>query len=178
MADLLPNTIRILRGALWPSLPWAALFFAAGAAYLLAKKRRVQPLQLAALCLYAAMLLYGTVLSRVHSAADFFSPHLAAAPPYFVWHFVPASPLSQLHFASNNLLFVPFGLFARLAARKNGALHTCVLAGFAASCVIELFQLLHGLQFDFGDLTANTLGTLLGALLAALLLHAAKSRKQ
>ena len=29
MADLLPNTIRILRGALWPSLPWAALFFAA-----------------------------------------------------------------------------------------------------------------------------------------------------
>ena len=32
MADLLPNTIRILRGALWPSLPWAALFFAAGAA--------------------------------------------------------------------------------------------------------------------------------------------------
>ena len=178
MADLLPNTIRILRGALLPSLPWAALFFAAGAAYLLAKKRRVSPLQLAALCLYAAMLLYGTVLSRVHSAADFFSPHLAAAPPYFVWHFMPASPLSQLHFASNILLFVPFGLFARLAARKNGALHTCALAGFAASWVIELFQLLHGLQFDFGDLTANTLGTLLGALLAALLLHVAKRTKK
>ena len=78
----------------------------------------------------------------------------------------------------NILLFVPFGLFARLAARKNDSLHTCVLAGFAASCAIELFQLLHGLQFDFGDLTANTLGTLLGTLLAALLLHAAKSRKQ
>ena len=179
MADLLPNTIRILRGALWPSLPWAALFFAAGAAYLLAKKRRVQPLQLAALCLYAAMLLYGTVLSRVHSAADFFSPHLAAAPPYFVWHFVPASPLSQLHFASNILLFVPFGLFARLAARKNGALPaSCIAAGVAASCVIELFQLLHGLQFDFGDLAANTLGTLLGTMLAALLLRIAKRTKK
>lgn len=178
MADLLPNTIRILRGALWPSLPWAALFFAAGAVVLLLKKRRIPPLQLAALCLYAAMLLYGTVLSRVKGAADFFSPHLAQTPPYFVWHFAPASPLSQLHFASNILLFVPFGLFARLAARQNKALSVCIAAGIATSCVIELFQLLHGLQFDFGDLAANTLGTLLGALLAALVLRIANAAKR
>ncbi|MBQ4093738.1 MAG: VanZ family protein [Oscillospiraceae bacterium] len=167
MADLFPNTVRTLRGALLPSLPWAALFLLLGLLFL---RRRRRPLQVAlprlgALCLYAAMLLYGTVFSRVSSAADFFRLRLAETPPYFVWHFAPALPLSQLHFASNILLFLPFGLFACAADTGRRPLLRSTLAGAAASCCIELFQLLHGSCFDFGDLVANTAGTALGAAL-------------
>lgn len=67
-------------------------------------------------------------------------------------------------FLLNIALFAPFGAALRLAGRRTG---TVALAAFALSGLIEVAQLgIPGRYTTLGDLTANTLGGLLGALLA------------
>lgn len=70
----------------------------------------------------------------------------------------------------NILLFVPLGLFAYLVIRKRDILKSIVattLLGTFCSLMIEFAQLLTGRgMFELTDILTNTVGSLLGAVLA------------
>lgn len=87
----------------------------------------------------------------------------------------PATALSDpaaLQVMLNALLFVPLGFFVRVLGGRG--IIVAVLAGLGVSAVIELTQLtgVWGLYacayrvFDVDDLVTNTLGTVIGSLLA------------
>jgi VanZ like family len=74
--------------------------------------------------------------------------------------------LGGLDFVANIVVFVPLGVaLVREGARRQAA----GLIGFTLSFLIELlqWQVIPGRDASAGDLLSNTLGTLLGALLAA-----------
>ena len=84
-----------------------------------------------------------------------------------------------IEFSANILLFAPVGLIlVILAGARRWWL--AVLAGFVASCTIELGQLVF-LPERFAtvnDIIANTAGTFVGALLALLLLLLPRAKAQ
>ena len=78
-----------------------------------------------------------------------------------------------VEFTANIALFVPLGLLSVILVGANRVWYP-ILAGFASSCLIELGQLIF-LPSRFAtpaDVLANTLGTVLGALLALFTLAA------
>lgn len=86
------------------------------------------------------------------------------------WMFLPLGDGAD--FGWNILLFVPLGMFVR--ALLSRGLGTTVLAGFGLSLAVELTQLTGTWfvfpcpyrVFDVHDLLANTVGTLIGGLMA------------
>lgn len=69
----------------------------------------------------------------------------------------------------NVLLFVPFGLLAPLLWRRFGSLRRLALLALAFSGAIEFLQLFTFRTSDVNDLLMNTLGAVVGGLLARLL---------
>lgn len=85
-------------------------------------------------------------------------------------------PLSTLEFIANIALFLPLG--ALLAALfRPGRWWWAVLSGSAISGLVELMQLLFlpTRVSDVRDLTANTLGALIGAVVVVALRRAVRS---
>jgi glycopeptide antibiotics resistance protein len=84
----------------------------------------------------------------------------------------------QIEFLANVLMFVPLGLLVGvLFGRRFWAL--AILLGFSASACIEFaqFVLLPGRYGTVDDVIANTLGALVGALLARKFLNV-RARRQ
>ena len=82
-----------------------------------------------------------------------------------------------VEFTANIALFVPVGLFVMIMAGARGW-WLAVLVGFAASCTIELGQLIF-LPDRFAtrsDVLANTLGAAVGAVLGLALLRRTRPR--
>ena len=78
-----------------------------------------------------------------------------------------------VEFTANIVLFVPLGLLSVILVGADRVWHA-VMAGFASSCLIELGQLVF-LPSRFAtpvDVLANTLGAVVGALLALFTLAA------
>ena len=75
----------------------------------------------------------------------------------------------------NIVLFVPFGIFAYLALRNKNiikSIFVTTFVGMLCSLVIELTQLATARgMFEVTDIITNTGGSLIGALIAAFLLH-------
>ena len=84
------------------------------------------------------------------------------------WYFV-------LQMLVNIFMFIPMGAFLYLAKRKAGQ---TFIIGLSFSLVIEFFEIItkRGV-FDIDDLILNTMGTLLGFLLAKLILNPVTSKK-
>ena len=84
---------------------------------------------------------------------------------------------SLVEFIANIVLFVPVGLFVVIMAGRRGW-WLAVLAGFAASCTIELGQLifLPDRFATLADVLANTLGAAVGAVLGLVLLRSDRPR--
>lgn len=76
------------------------------------------------------------------------------------------SPFLSEGYLLNILLFVPFGLFAVLLWPGRGHAVLTVCWGFLFSLAIECSQLFNNRFTDIDDLSANTLGALVGVLLA------------
>ena len=146
-------------------------------------------LGLAAVCLYAAALLTYTLLPLPERSVEWCQLHargMNLRPFAFIDDIREAAPgrslrglltsFAVLQVAFNVVLFVPFGVILRRYFNRS-VLVTTVL-GAATSLLIELTQLT-GLWFiypcafraaDVDDLMTNTLGTILGAVLAPVLL--------
>jgi glycopeptide antibiotics resistance protein len=79
---------------------------------------------------------------------------------------------SLVEFLANIVLFVPVGLFVMIMTGVRGW-WLAVLVGFAASCTIELGQLifLPDRVATLSDVIANTLGAAVGAVLGLLVLR-------
>ena len=105
-------------------------------------------------------------------------------PPFFTlgsWELAPTLGLVGLPgsylwtwtlyiLLGNIIMFLPFGFFAALLWR-GFTWRLALATGFSITLFIECWQLLVGRAFDVNDLLLNTLGVLLGALLARLLLR-------
>ncbi|MFR2043249.1 MAG: VanZ family protein [Oscillospiraceae bacterium] len=70
----------------------------------------------------------------------------------------------------NVLLFVPLGFFLPLFWKKFSAFGYTLLFGFCTSLLIELLQIFTFRATDVNDLITNTVGTVLGYLLARVVL--------
>ncbi|MCI4658254.1 VanZ family protein [Cryobacterium zhongshanensis] len=81
---------------------------------------------------------------------------------------------SLVEFTANIALFIPVGLFIVVLAGKS-RWWLGIAAGFAASCTIELGQLifLPARFATLNDVLANTSGSVIGVLLGLLVLHLA-----
>lgn len=77
-----------------------------------------------------------------------------------------ASPFFSSGYLLNILLFVPLGLLAVLLWPGRGHAVMTVICGFLFSLAIECSQLFNNRFTDLDDITANTLGALVGVLLA------------
>lgn len=76
----------------------------------------------------------------------------------------------KVMFCLNIALFVPLGVFLPLLWRKFWAFLPTVCTGFGLSLLIELVQLFCGRATDVDDLIANTAGTIIGYVIAQILL--------
>ena len=146
-------------------------------------------LGLAAVCLYATALLTYTLLPLPERSVEWCRLHaqgMNLQPFAFIDDIRKAAPgrslrglltsFTVLQVAFNVVLFVPFGVILRRYFNRSVLVTT--LLGAGTSLLIELTQLT-GLWFiypcafrtaDVDDLMTNTLGTILGAVLAPVLL--------
>ena len=76
----------------------------------------------------------------------------------------------------NVLMFVPFGAFLPIYFGRFWKMSTTVLAGAFMSFTIEVLQLFTFRLTDIDDLIMNTLGTLLGYGIGAIIVHKQKER--
>ncbi|TFC93330.1 VanZ family protein [Cryobacterium sp. TMT3-29-2] len=82
-----------------------------------------------------------------------------------------------VEFVANIALFVPVGLFVTIMTGARGW-WLAVMVGFAASCTIELGQLIFNPDrfATVSDVIANTVGTAVGAALGLVLLRGGRAR--
>lgn len=76
----------------------------------------------------------------------------------------------------NILMFIPFGAFLPIYFGRFWKMSTTVLAGAFMSFSIEVLQLFTFRLTDIDDLIMNTLGTLLGYGIGAIIVHKQKER--
>lgn len=76
----------------------------------------------------------------------------------------------------NILMFIPFGAFLPIYFGRFWKMSTTVLAGTFMSLTIEVLQLFTFRLTDIDDLIMNTLGTLLGYGIGAIIVHKQKER--
>lgn len=76
----------------------------------------------------------------------------------------------------NILMFIPFGVFLPIYFGRFWKMSTTVLAGAFMSFTIEVLQLFTFRLTDIDDLIMNTLGTLLGYGIGAIIVHKQKER--
>lgn len=76
----------------------------------------------------------------------------------------------------NILMFIPFGAFLPIYFGRFWKMSTTVLAGVFMSFTIEVLQLFTFRLTDIDDLIMNTLGTLLGYGIGAIIVHKQKER--
>lgn len=126
---------------------------------------------------YLLLILFSGYLFAVFNLTGF--PYLGTLSPEANVNLVPFSTISEfsIHTILNVLLFVPFGFLLPILWNSFSKGIRTTLLGFAFSLLIELSQLLTFRVTDIDDLITNTLGTLIGNLIALLYLHIVKNHK-
>ena len=123
------------------------------------------------LAVYLIYTFYLTVVSRVSLGKDYIRTEWLEG--YKSFHDVYASSENYL----NILLFVPIGYLVGLVVRKYRMMYA-VLVGLFVSETIECAQLIwqRG-TFDVNDLMNNTIGAMVGGLIAVAVMSCYKGRK-
>ena len=93
-----------------------------------------------------------------------FQPHVNLEPFAYMFSDLDATLL-------NVALFVPLGLFLPLLWKSFSSFWKTGMAGFLLSLLVEILQMFTFRATDVNDLMTNTLGTLLGFLIAKGVLH-------
>ena len=135
--------------------------------------RRHRPLVYFALLAYGFVMLVVTILKRYLSIGSLWRPNevhirtleLVPFDDFFQDKWIGGIAIDTI---GNVALFVPFGILVYiLLVRQSAAVRRTVLMGCAASLSIEVAQYIFALGYtDVDDLILNTVGALLGALLA------------
>ena len=125
----------------------------------------------ALLVVYLLLTFYLTVVSRATSGIDNIRTEWLEG--YQSIHDVYANSENYL----NILLFVPIGCLVGLVARKYRLIYA-VLVGLFVSETIECAQLIwHKGTFDVDDLMNNTIGAMIGGVIAVAVMSFYKGRK-
>lgn len=103
-------------------------------------------------------------------------PDVKSFSPQFNINLIPSIPLWHLrqysvHYVLNIFMFIPFGLLLPCLWKCFSKFRFTLLAGFCFSLGIEILQLFTFRVTDIDDLITNTLGTVIGYLLAKLCIH-------
>lgn len=98
-------------------------------------------------------------------------PAIDSFSPEFTINLVPTITLRHypVHYILNIFMFIPFGLLTTSLWKCFSKFRTALATGFSFSMLIELLQLLTFRVTDIDDLITNTLGAVIGFLLARLL---------
>ncbi len=119
------------------------------------------------------LLVFAVYLCGVYSATGLpdasnfiFRPRLQLVPVLGVLKDTPQYLMDSL---LNILMMIPFGILAPLLWRKLRSVKRMAAAGFCFSLAIELMQMFSGRLTDVDDLITNTLGAVIGCLIARLL---------
>lgn len=130
------------------------------------KKKRKQPVSwipITAFCIYSAVMLAITFLSR-ESGSRTGGMDLRL---FSTWGI---NSRNNAFVIENVLLFIPYGFFCSWNFTRRKKLFWCTLLGAATSLGIETMQLLTGRgYFQIDDIVTNTLGAFAGGLLYAVL---------
>ncbi|MDE7366603.1 MAG: VanZ family protein, partial [Lachnospiraceae bacterium] len=100
-------------------------------------------------------------------------PDVKSFSPQFNINLIPSIPLQRysVQYVLNIFMFIPFGLLLSCLWKCFSKFHFTLLAGFCFSLGIEILQLLTFRVTDIDDLITNTLGSVIGYLLAKLCMH-------
>lgn len=116
------------------------------------------------------LLTFAVYLCAVYSATGLpdagnfgFRPRLQLVPLLGVLKDTPQYLMDSF---LNVVMFIPFGIFVPLLWRELRSVKRMALMGFAASLAIELGQMFSGRLTDVDDLITNTLGAVIGCLIA------------
>lgn len=119
------------------------------------------------------LLTFAVYLCAVYSATGLpdagnfaFRPRLQLVPVLGVMKDTPQYLMDSL---LNVVMFIPFGVFAPLLWRKLRSVKRTALAGLCFSFAIEMAQMFSGRLTDVDDLITNTLGAVIGCLIARVL---------
>lgn len=124
--------------------------------------RRRSPAAVVVFCIYAALMLMITFLSRESG-----SRVGVDLKPFSTWGI---NDRNNAYVLENVLLFIPYGFSCCWAFLKSRRFFSCMALGAATSLGIELLQLATGRgYFQIDDILTNILGTLIGFLLFKLL---------
>ncbi|MEP7330355.1 MAG: VanZ family protein [Betaproteobacteria bacterium] len=128
---------------------------------------------------HALALLYGVAIA--YASLQPFTPWLSPAAGTPFWPFASWPPRwTRFDFLANILAYIPFGLFVALTPRRASPAARAIYAlcaGITLSFGLETLQMfLPSRDASLIDLAANTTGTLLGALLAAIVVRSEPAR--
>ena len=119
------------------------------------KKVRVMPV--AALCIYLAVIVLITLLSRESGGSKVIDLKL-----FSTWGI---NKRNNALVIENVLLFIPYGFISCFAFRGMRHIWSCTAFGMATSVGVECLQLVTGRGFfQLDDILTNTLGAMLGSM--------------
>ena len=128
-------------------------------------RKQIRPLFLTLLVLYLLVMLFVTILSRLGTEQTTVRTDALAS---FTTTLETGATWALSHFLINVLMFMPGGFLTVLTEpRTLNRLAVAMLIGITISTGIETMQLFLRLgECDMGDILSNTVGSVLGALLA------------
>jgi VanZ family protein len=168
--------LRQLETGFGAQLPWLALVaFASLVAAVAARNSHPGPLGVhwPAACLAVGSAL-GIALATVTPRGNAWSAgHVQLVPFHTLRNYFDGYDSAQtmlLYVVGNVVMFLPFGLFVQLALRRWVVL--TIALGLLASVTVEVLQLpIWSRSSDVDDVILNTLGAVVGATLAAVVLR-------
>ncbi len=145
-------------------LPWALVIGIPASALVLwvQKKRRgeqkpVRIMPVAAFCIYFAVILLITLLSRESGGSKVIDLELFSS-----WGI---NSRNNAFVIENVLLFIPYGFVSSLAFRGMRNIFSCTAFGAATSVGVECLQLVTGRGFfQLDDILTNMIGAMLGCM--------------
>lgn len=88
-------------------------------------------------------------------------------------NFIPLKDIfsSPMGYILNIILFIPLGIFLPILYKKYRNFRSVTVFGFLTSLFIEIMQIFSHRATDIDDLITNTLGTIIGYLIAKILVN-------
>lgn len=96
------------------------------------------------------------------------------------FNFIPLKDIfsSPMGYILNTILFIPLGIFLPILYKKYRNFKKVAISGFLTSLFIEIMQIFSYRATDIDDLITNTLGTIIGYLIAKTFMNKIDMKKE